>query len=56
MIVTIGDLLLDVIVRLEQPLATGADANAVTRLGAGGQAGNVEAWVAELGGEARFVG
>jgi sugar/nucleoside kinase (ribokinase family) len=56
MIVTIGDLLLDVIVRLEQPLATGADANAVTRLGAGGQAANVAAWVAELGGEARFVG
>jgi sugar/nucleoside kinase (ribokinase family) len=55
-IVTVGDLLLDVIVRLEQPLAEGADANAVTRLGAGGQAANVAAWVAELGGEARFVG
>jgi ribokinase len=56
MIVTLGDLLLDVIVRLEQPLAEGADADAVTRLGAGGQAANVAAWVAELGGEARFVG
>ena len=56
MIVTLGDLLLDVIVRLEQPLAEGADANAVTRLGAGGQAANVAAWVAELGGRARFVG
>ena len=56
MIVTLGDLLLDVIVRLEQPLAESADANAVTRLGAGGQAANVAAWVAELGGGARFVG
>jgi len=56
MIVTLGDLLLDVIVRLEQPLAEGADADAVTQLGAGGQAANVAAWVAALGGKARFVG
>jgi sugar/nucleoside kinase (ribokinase family) len=56
MIVTLGDLLLDVIVRLSQPLAEGADADAVTRLGPGGQAANVAAWIAELGGEARFVG
>jgi sugar/nucleoside kinase (ribokinase family) len=56
MIVTLGDLLLDVIVRLHQPLAEGADADATTRLGAGGQAANVAAWVAELGGQARLVG
>ena len=56
MFVTLGDLLLDVIVRLEQPLAEGADAKALTRLGPGGQAANVAAWVAELGGSARFVG
>ncbi len=55
-IVCLGDLLLDVIVRLSQPLAEGADADAVTRLGPGGQAANVAAWIAELGGEARFVG
>jgi sugar/nucleoside kinase (ribokinase family) len=55
-IVTLGDLLLDVIVRLRQPLARDADADAVTRLGPGGQAANVAAWVAALGGEARFVG
>jgi sugar/nucleoside kinase (ribokinase family) len=54
--VTLGDLLLDVIVRLGQPLAEGADADAVTLLGPGGQAANVAAWVGELGGEARFVG
>ena len=56
MIVTLGDLLLDVIVRLSQPLAEGADADAVTKLGPGGQAANVAAWIAELGGEAGFVG
>jgi sugar/nucleoside kinase (ribokinase family) len=56
MIVSLGDLLLDVIVRLRQPLATGADADATTQLGPGGQAANVAAWVAELGGKARFVG
>jgi sugar/nucleoside kinase (ribokinase family) len=55
-IVTLGDLLLDVIVRLSQPLAEGADADAVTKLGPGGQAANVAAWIAELGGAARFVG
>jgi sugar/nucleoside kinase (ribokinase family) len=55
-IAVIGDLLLDVIVRLSQPLAEGADADATTRLGPGGQAANVAAWIAELGGEARFVG
>ena len=56
MIVTVGDLLLDVIVRLSQPLAEGADADAVTQLGPGGQAANVAAWASELGGAARFVG
>jgi sugar/nucleoside kinase (ribokinase family) len=54
-IVTFGDLLLDVIVRLDEPLAAGADANAETRTTAGGQAANVAAWVAELGGTARCV-
>jgi sugar/nucleoside kinase (ribokinase family) len=52
----LGDLLLDVIVRLEQPLEPGTDAAAQTRTGAGGQAANVAAWAAALGAEARFVG
>jgi ribokinase len=56
MIVSLGDLLLDVIVRLGQPLAEGADADAITQLGPGGQAANVAAWVGELGGQARFLG
>ena len=53
---TLGDLLLDVIVRLERPLENGTDATAITRTGAGGQAANVAAWAAALGAEARFVG
>jgi sugar/nucleoside kinase (ribokinase family) len=55
LVVTLGDVLLDVIVRLDEPLATGADANAATQTGAGGQAANVAAWVVELGAEARCV-
>lgn len=55
LVVTLGDLLLDVIVRLREPLATGADANAATQAAPGGQAANVAAWVAALGGRARCV-
>src|SRR5437764_9887276 len=55
-VVCLGDLLLDVIVRLDEPLSPGADAIAVTRAGPGGQAANVAAWAAELGAHARFVG
>jgi len=55
-IVCLGDLLLDVIVRLDEPLSPGADAVAVTHAGAGGQAANVAAWAASLGADARFVG
>jgi ribokinase len=52
---TLGDLLLDVVVRLDGPLNFGADAVAQTRTGAGGQAANVAAWAVELGAEARLV-
>jgi sugar/nucleoside kinase (ribokinase family) len=55
-ITTLGDLLLDVVVRLEQPLVPGDDQAAVTRTGAGGQAANVAAWAKTLGAEARYVG
>jgi ribokinase len=55
-IATLGDLLLDVIVRLDEPLSVGADAAAHIRTGAGGQAANVAAWCASLGAEACFVG
>ncbi len=56
LICTLGDLLLDVIVRLAQPLAPDADAVAVTHVGPGGQAANVAAWAVALGAEARFIG
>lgn len=55
-IVTLGDLLLDVVVRLEQPLVTGDDQLAATSAGPGGQAANVAAWAVALGAHARFVG
>jgi ribokinase len=53
---TLGDLLLDVVVKLAKPLADGDDTRAETRVGAGGQAANVAAWAAALGAEARFIG
>jgi ribokinase len=55
-ICALGDLLLDVIVRVAEPIVPGADAAATTRTGAGGQAANVAAWAVALGGEGRFVG
>lgn len=47
--------MLDVIVRLEEPLARGSDVRAATRAGAGGQAANVAAWAASLGARARCI-
>ena len=55
-ICTLGDLLLDVIVRLERPLVGGDDVVAVTRTGPGGQAANVAAWASALGADAAFLG
>jgi ribokinase len=54
-ICTLGDLLLDVIVRARQPLAPGADTPVETRLASGGQAANVASWVTLLGGSARLL-
>ena len=55
LIAALGDLTLDVIVRLEGPLAAGDDVRARTRTGAGGQAANVAAWAAALGAQARCI-
>jgi sugar/nucleoside kinase (ribokinase family) len=55
-ICTLGDLLLDVVVRLDGPIAEDTDAYGQTWVGAGGQAANVAAWIVALGGQARFVG
>ncbi len=55
LICTLGDALLDVVVRLGAPLADGDDVTAATRTGAGGQAANVAAWAAVLGAHARCI-
>jgi sugar/nucleoside kinase (ribokinase family) len=54
-ICTLGDLLVDVIVRSAGPLAPGADSPVETMLATGGQAANVAAWAAELGAPARCI-
>jgi len=54
-IATLGDVMLDVIVRLDEPLAPGGDVRAATQVGAGGQAANVAAWAVSLGAEARCI-
>jgi ribokinase len=54
-IATFGDVLLDVVVLLSDPLVPGGDVRAANRAGAGGQAANVAAWAAELGGQARCI-
>jgi ribokinase len=51
----LGDLLLDVIVRLDAPLSAGDDVTARSALAPGGQAANVAAWAAALGAESRIV-
>ena len=54
-IATLGDVLLDVVVLLAEPLAPGGDVRASSTAGAGGQAANVAAWAAELGADARCI-
>jgi sugar/nucleoside kinase (ribokinase family) len=53
---SLGDLVLDVIVRPLQPTAKGADTTSRITVSAGGQAANVAAWVAALGAHARWLG
>jgi ribokinase len=52
----IGDVTLDVVLRLRGPIAAGGDTPAEISLGPGGQAANVAAWAAALGAQARVVG
>jgi sugar/nucleoside kinase (ribokinase family) len=54
-ICTIGDLILDVIVLPDGPLAADADTPASIRLAAGGQAANVAAWASALGANSRLI-
>ena len=55
-VVTLGDLVLDVVVRVDGEVARGADTPARVSLSTGGQAANVAAWVSVLGGSARWLG
>jgi len=52
---TIGDLLVDVIVRIDGPIAPDTDTFGEIEIRAGGQAANVAAWVAELEHRARLI-
>lgn len=51
----LGDLLLDVVVIGSGPVQTAADTYSSITVGPGGQAANVAAWVAALGGRSRLV-
>lgn len=55
-VVSLGDLVLDVVVRVESDIATAADTPSRIALSAGGQGANVAAWCAALGAEARWLG
>lgn len=56
LVACLGDVMLDVIVEPERPLAADDDIPATITLAAGGQAANVATWVAALGGRARVFG
>lgn len=55
-VVSLGDLGLDVVVRMRGEFARGADTAADVSLAAGGQGANVAAWAAALGADARWLG
>ncbi len=55
MICVLGDAHLDVIVAIAGPVAADTDTPAQTRVSVGGQAANVAAWVAALGGSSRLI-
>jgi ribokinase len=54
-ICTLGDLILDVVVLPDAPLAPDADTPATIRFAAGGQAANVAAWASALGAASRLI-
>jgi sugar/nucleoside kinase (ribokinase family) len=54
-ICVLGDAHLDVVVRRLGPVAEDTDTPSRTAVGAGGQAANVAAWVAALGGQSRLI-
>ncbi|HZM74629.1 MAG TPA: PfkB family carbohydrate kinase [Candidatus Limnocylindrales bacterium] len=56
MIITVGDLVTDVLAVLRAPLAPGSDTPATVHVSGGGQAANTAAWLAWLGRQVTFVG
>lgn len=56
MIITVGDLVTDVLAVLRGPLAAGSDTPATVHVAGGGQAANTAAWLAWLGRQVTFVG
>ncbi len=56
MIITVGDLVTDVLAVLRGPLAPGSDTPATVHVSGGGQAANTAAWIAWLGRPVTFVG
>ena len=56
LVCSLGDLTLDVVVRLAGPVAAGGDTDAEIRVAPGGQAANVAAWAAALGAQRAYVG
>jgi sugar/nucleoside kinase (ribokinase family) len=54
-ICVLGDVNLDVVVRLRGVVEAETDTPAATSVGAGGQAANVAAWITALGGQARLI-
>ena len=55
-VVSLGDLVLDVVVRIRSDVARGADTPAAISLSPGGQGANVAAWTAALGASAAWLG
>jgi ribokinase len=55
LVCALGDVLLDVVVRLDGPIEADTDTFGRAHVGPGGQAANVAAWAAALGGRGRAV-
>ena len=55
-IVVLGDVMVDVVCRLDGPIAPGSDAPARIEFGFGGSAANVAAWLAAAGARPALVG
>lgn len=55
LVVTLGDLLLDVVCRPQGPIAHDTDTPAIVTVDAGGQAANVAAWAVRAGARGRLV-